>query len=65
MKIAMTDEQVRRTKKALIETHALLSRELKYQPHNRNQDVINKYSAHIAKLQAMLDTCEWEAPNLG
>lgn len=50
----MTNEQRRRTLTALTETCSLLEREMSYLPHNRKQDRVDFYTAHIAKLERML-----------
>lgn len=50
----MTSEQRKRVLSALTETCRLLGREGGYLPENRKQDRIDFYTAHIAKLEAML-----------
>ena len=52
--VEMTADKVRRTRQALNETLALLSRELQYSPDLRKQDVIAGYKAHIATLEGYL-----------
>ena len=49
-----TPEQQRRVLSALSETCRLLEREESYLPHNRNQELISEYKAHIEKLEHML-----------
>lgn len=50
----MTNEQIRSTKQALNETHALIAKELRYQEKFQKQDYLASLRSHAEKLEQML-----------
>lgn len=49
-----TAEQQKRIVQAIAETQYQIDREMKYLPHNRKMDNIERWQKHIEKLNAML-----------
>jgi len=54
--IKLTTEQTNRVKQAIRETRNLMSKELGYSERFQDKAKIAGYQAHIAKLEAMLQT---------
>ena len=51
----LTAEQKRRVLECITETTGKLDKEMRFSPDLRKDDVVAFYTAHIAKLNAMLD----------
>lgn len=57
----LTPEYTTRTNQAIAETHRLLAKELSYNKDLQHADVIERYEAHLVKLNNMLIN-GWNAP---
>lgn len=51
----LNQEQNRRIKQALTETHGLIAKELRYSPDLQKPEYLARLRAHSARLQSMLD----------
>ena len=52
----LTPERIKRVRQALTETRIARNKELQYRPQFQNTALIAEYTAHIAKLNTMLET---------